>query len=94
MQGGVGAAGGGAGAAAAGPTPQQTNAMHFIDNLWGAPGGAALGDDGKRVLEDLFGTWFWKNFRSERSTRAHPSLLLHMRPFPDCMPLFFLLHRS
>ena len=94
MQGGVGAAVGGAGAAAAGPTPQQTEAMHYIDHLWGDPGGAALGDDGKRVLEDLFGAWFWKKIRSQAPLWTLRSVQPPICALLGCMPPHFLLRRS
>ena len=79
MQGGAGAAGGGAGAAAAGPTPQQTDAIQYIGEVWGDPEGAVLGDDGKAVLEDLFGACFSNNFRFQKPAPVTP---LHTAPQP------------
>ena len=72
MQGGAGAAGGGAGAAVAAPTPEQTLAMQYIHDLWGSPEGAVLGDEGKRVLEDLFGVWLCQSFRFQKATTRTP----------------------
>jgi hypothetical protein len=68
------AAGGGSGAAADAVPDPTPRAMELIEQEWGNPGVAALGDGAKEVLQDLFGAFsqFFSNPKNDPLARPAP----------------------